>query len=132
MIVETCQRFTEGRESRRPAGEVIAPSAFDVAPVSAQLARAFVARHHYAKTSSPPAHPFGLYRHGDLVGVALFGPAPSMAAKAWLRRWRAALTRPMRHFGNYRYLWCLDRRRRREVLTREAQPYPKFDVGVIA
>jgi hypothetical protein len=265
VIVETCQRFTLGRESRRPAGETIRASEYDVAPIAASVARAFVAAHHYAKTSSPPAHPFGLFHRGDLAGVALFGPAPSMAAhravwptlaidkavtlgrlvllegvpgngeswfvarcfeqlaergivavescadpqprlkldgslthrghlgiiyqatngrhvgktnpaslrllpdgtalsnracgkivrreqgceyaagqlvafgadplhpdedaQAWLRRWRATLTRPMRHFGNYRYLWCLDRRRRREVLTAAAQPYPKFEIA---
>lgn len=48
-------------------------------------------------------------------------------ALEWLRRWRAALTRPMRHHGNHRYLWCLDRRRRREVLVSPAVAYPKGD-----
>lgn len=28
MITETCQRWTEGRESRRPAGEVIRTSSY--------------------------------------------------------------------------------------------------------
>jgi hypothetical protein len=47
-------------------------------------------------------------------------------AAAWLRRWRPVLTRPLRHHGNHRYLWVLDRRRRREVLTAPALPYPKL------
>lgn len=47
---------------------------------------------------------------------------------AWLRRWRPVLTRPLRHHGNHRYLWCLDRRRRREVLAAPAIAYPKIDV----
>ncbi len=264
MITETCQRWTEGRESRRPAGELIKTSAYDVAPIaSAAEARAFVAQHHYAATSSSTAHRFGLYRSGELAGVALFGPPASMNAHravfptltpkqavtlgrlvlldnvpgngeswfvaqcfellrargivavescadpqprttssgelvfrghlgivyqatngryvgktndaslrlfpdgtvfsnrasgkvvqgdqgrayavdqlvawgadtlrtdedplAWVRCWRAKLTRPMRHRGNHRYLWCLDKRRRREVMTAPALAYPKND-----
>ncbi|MGH9883883.1 MAG: hypothetical protein ACREBE_00020 [bacterium] len=53
-------------------------------------------------------------------------------ALGWLRYWRARLTRPMRHGGNHRYLWCLDRRRRREVLTAPQRPYPKLDLCVAA
>lgn len=49
-------------------------------------------------------------------------------ARAWLQRWRARLTRPMRHRGNHRYLWCLDRRRRREVLSAPRLAYPKLDL----
>lgn len=46
--------------------------------------------------------------------------------KEWLARWKALLTRPMRHSGNHRYLWSLSKRRRREVLGRfDAKPYPK-------
>lgn len=262
MIVNACQRWTERRASRRPAGEPIRTSAYEVASMDAGEAKAFVERHHYAGTASPPAHPYGLYRGGNLVGVALFGPLPSMNAHsavfptvstteavtlgrfvlledvpgngeswfasrcfdllaaegiaavescadpeprstadgklvhrghlgiiyqatngryvgrtnpstlrllpdgtvlsnrasgkivrgeqgrgyasaqlerwgaaplqphedpvAWLRHWRALLTRPMRHRGNHRYLWCLDRRRRRDVLAAAALPYPKF------
>ncbi len=47
-------------------------------------------------------------------------------AAVWLRRWRPLLPRPLRHHGNHRYLCCLDRRRRREVLTAFALPYPKI------
>jgi hypothetical protein len=262
MITETCQRWREHRESRRPAGELIRTSAYDVASIdSAAEARAFVELHHYSGTISPPAHRFGLYGASGLVGVAIFGPSPSMAAHRkvfptltidegqtlgrlvlldevpgngeswfiarcfellarrgvigiescadpqprsaldgslthrghvgtvycasnghyvgktnpsslrllpdgtalsnracgkiarreqgceyavgqlvkwgadplhddedaleWLRRWRTALTRPMRHQGNHRYLWCLNRRRRRQVITGLALPYPK-------
>jgi hypothetical protein len=245
VIVEHAQRWTEGRASRRPVGELIRTAAYDVAPIeSAAIARAFVKRHHYAASASSTAHRFGLYLRGDLVGVALFGPGASMAAHravfpsltireavtlgrlvlldavpgngesffvarcfaflraadvvhrghfgcvyqalnghyvgrtrtatlrllpdgtcfsnrtagklaqgdvgrryaaaqlerwgadrlrddedalAWLRRWRGRLTRAMRHRGNHRYLWCLDRRRRREVLTAPRCDYPKID-----
>lgn len=261
MDIDTCQRWTEGRESRRPAGELIKTAAYDVAPIDDwSIARDFVAAHHYARSASPTSHSFGLYR-GGLVGVALFGPPASMNAHrkvwptlqvnqavtlgrlvlledvpgngeswfvsqcfgllrergivavescadpqprtrgdgsrvfrghlgiiyqatngryvgktnpatlrllpdgtclnnramgklargergseravdelvrwgadplrpgqdalSWLRFWRGKLTRPMRHFGNHRYLWCLDKRRRREVLTAEQLAYPK-------
>lgn len=36
-------------------------------------------------------------------------------AFAWLCHWRERLTRRFRHRGNHRYVWCLDRRRRRET-----------------
>lgn len=263
MIVDSCQRWTEGRESRRPAGELIRTSEYEVAGLAPATAIEFVKAHHYAHSCSPTAHPFGLWRRGELSGVAVFGPLPSMNAHRavfptlstveavtlgrlvmlesvpgngesyfaarcfdllrargvvaiescadpiprassdgsivkrghlgivyqatngrhvgktnpatlrllpdgtcfsnrtsgkvaraemgrayagaelvgwgaeplqtgedaleWLRRWRPRLTRPMRHQGNYRYLWCLDRRRRREVMTAPALPYPKFD-----
>jgi len=80
MITDKCQRWEQGREFRRPAGETIRQSEYEVAPIAAALATAFVEAHHYAKTCSPPAHPFGLYRHGELSGIAVFGPLPSMNA----------------------------------------------------
>lgn len=263
MITETCQRFTEGREHRRPAGELIRPSEYDIGALSPGPAKAFVEAHHYSRSCSPPAHPFGLWRRGELVGAAVFGPMPSMNAHravfptlgtteavtlgrlvlldevpgngesyfvarcfdllrgrgivavescadpeprtdayghatrrghvgtiycalngryvgrtrastlrllpdgsvlsnraqgkivrteqgrayaeaglvahgadplqpeedqlAWLRHWRGKLTRPMRHRGNLRYIWSLDRRRRHEVLDRHAAlPYLKM------
>lgn len=43
---------------------------------------------------------------------------------AWLERWRRELTRPMRHQGNHRYAWALDRRARRS-LPDSTGPYPK-------
>jgi hypothetical protein len=259
MITETCQRWREHRESRRPAGEVIKTSAYDVVSLeSAVVARAFVEAHHYSGTFSPASHRFGLMLRANLVGVAVFGCAPSMAAHravfptlsitegvslgrlgngeswfiarcfeqlalrgvvgvescadpeprpalegalthrghvgtvyqatnghyigktnpaslrllpdgtglnnracgkiarreqgceyavaqlvrwgatplrdnenslAWLRRWRAQLTRPMRHQGNHRYLWALDKRRRREVLAAPRLAYPKLSLG---
>lgn len=264
MITETCQRWSEGRDVRRPAGEPINTREYDVAFIASNdVAVTFVRTHHYAGNASPAAHRFGLYHRGELAGVALFGPPASMNAHravfptltikeavtlgrvvlldtvpgngeswfgarcfellraagvvaiescadpeprtddlgvlrfrghlgtiycalngryigrtnhstlrllpdgtclsnravgklvrgergnghpvaqlerfgatplrsdedpaAWLRTWRALLTRPMRHRGNHRYLWCLDRRRRREVLTAPALPYPKHE-----
>jgi hypothetical protein len=81
MIVDCVQRWTERRAWRRPAGEVIRTSAYDVEAIaSATEARDFVVRHHYAASASSPAHRYGLYCRGSLVGVALFGPPPSMNA----------------------------------------------------
>lgn len=266
MIVDQVQRWELGREHRRPAGETIRTSAFDVEPIErVREAAAFVAEHHYSGTASSTAHRFGLYHRGTLAGVALFGPPASMAAhravfpgleprqavtlgrlvlldevpgngeswfiarcfellaargivaiescadpvprsdrrgrrvfpghagtvyqatngryigrtrpaslrilpdgsvlsrraisktmngerghehaiatlvrfgaarpatdediRAWLRRWCDELTRPLRHSGCHRYVWALDRRRRRVVLERfAALPYPKIDL----
>lgn len=265
MNIDDCQRWREGCASLRPARETIRATSYDVAPIaSAAVAKAFVERHHYAGTASPPAHRYGLYHHGDMVGVALFGPPASMNAhrkvfpklvtteavtlgrlvlldevpgngesffvaqcfeklaevgvdavescadpqprtreggelvhrghlgivyqatngqyigrtnpatlrlfpdgtvlsnrsqgkvvrgeqgagyaedqlvrwgatplepgedaEAWLDLWRGRLTRKMRHYGNHRYIWCLNRRRRRDVMrTHAALPYPKLN-----
>jgi hypothetical protein len=80
VIVDDCQRWTEKRESRRPAGETIQTSAYEVAPISSPAARAFVETHHYSGTFSPASYRFGLHERGELVGVAVYGVAPSMAA----------------------------------------------------
>lgn len=83
MITAVCQRWEGGREHYRPASEPARAAEYDVARISDTTARAFVREHHYAKTCGPTAHPFGLMRRGgvgELVGVAAFGPPPSMAA----------------------------------------------------
>lgn len=47
----------------------------------------------------------------------------------WLRRWRPRLCRTVRHRGCHRYIWALDRRRRRDVLERHPSlAYPKIDL----
>lgn len=263
MITDACQRWQLGREFRRPAGETIRTSEYDVVVGGHAEVKAFVDQHHYSGSCSPPAHPFRLYRHGMLSGAAAFGPLPSMNAHRavfptltskegvtlgrlvlldnvpgngesyfiarcfrllaesgvvavescadpepratvdglrvhkghcggiyqatngrfigktnpaslrllpdgtvfsnrssgkivraeqgraysgaelvdwgaeplrdgedpleWVRHWRPLLTRAMRHQGNYRYVWSLNKRRRAEVLDRHAQlPYPKI------
>lgn len=253
MITDTCQRYTDGVESRRPAGELIRPSIYDAEPVSPTIAVDFVKTHHYAHECSSRSHTFALWKRGALVGVAAFGALPSTNAHKfvfpssvdqkhgvtlgrfvlnenvegngeswfvsrcfellrsrgviaiescadmtrghcgiiyqatnghyvgltnratrymlpdgtelsnrarsklttgergagravdqlvsfgaepprpgedvleWLRRWRPRICRSFRHPGNFRYLWCLDRRYRREVLSRfPRKPYPKI------
>jgi hypothetical protein len=80
VIVDHCQRWTLGREFRRPAGEVIRPSEYEVAELGPKEAKAFVREHHYSGECSPTAHPFGLWRRGILSGAAVFGPLPSLNA----------------------------------------------------
>ena len=61
--------------------------------------------------------------------VAIGAPPldPAEDSLAWMGRVRATLLRKYRHPGNHRYVWSLDKRRRREVLDRHAQlPYPKI------
>ena len=80
MITDHCQRWTEHRESRRPAGELIRTSEYDVARIGPLVAKAFVEAHHYSGGCSPTAHPYGLHHRGALVGVAVFGPTASTNA----------------------------------------------------
>ena len=81
VIIDTVQRWELGRESRRPAGDPIRTSEYDVIPLDTwSVARDFVATHHYAGDTSPTSHSFGLYRRAELAGVALFGPPASMNA----------------------------------------------------
>jgi hypothetical protein len=67
------QRWAGGRASYRPLGEVIRPSEYDVAEIPDDTtARDFVTAHHYSKTFPSARFRTGLYRHGNLVGVAVF------------------------------------------------------------
>jgi hypothetical protein len=50
---------------------------------------------------------------------------PGEDVREWLSFWLPRITRAVRHRGNHRYLWCLDRRRRREILAAPAFAYPK-------
>ncbi len=80
MITSSAQRHTERRISYRVVGERIRPSEYDVAIGAPLEAKSFVVRHHYAGTCGPTAHPIHLYRRGELVGVACYGPLASTAA----------------------------------------------------
>jgi len=49
------------------------PSAFDVEPIGLdRIAKGFVTQHHYSGTYPAARFRFGLYRRGELVGVAVF------------------------------------------------------------
>ena len=43
---------------------------------------------------------------------------------AWVRTWVARLTRPLKHPGNFRYAWMLDRKHRKHLPA--SQKYPKM------
>jgi hypothetical protein len=52
--------------------EVFRPGGYDVAPVTDSAAKAFVVAHHYSACYVAARFRFGLFHHGDLVGVAVF------------------------------------------------------------
>jgi hypothetical protein len=67
------QRWRERRDSYRPAGEPIRTTDYDVAELHDDAtAKAFVRRHHYSGSYPAARFRFGLYRAGELVGVAVF------------------------------------------------------------
>ncbi len=73
MITSVVQRWRDRRSAYRPAGEVIDPHAYEVAPIdNDRTAKAFVLAHHYAGSYPSARFRFGLYRRGILVGVAVF------------------------------------------------------------
>lgn len=66
------QRWRGGRASYRVPTERIRTVEYDVASIDVDTpARAFVEEHHYAGTYPAARERFGLYRRGDLVGVAV-------------------------------------------------------------
>jgi hypothetical protein len=67
------QRWFEGRDSYRPPTERIRTSEYDVALMGSDLtARAFVESHHYSHSYPAARVRVGLYRRGELAGVAVF------------------------------------------------------------
>jgi hypothetical protein len=66
------QRWRERRQSFRPAGEAFIPADFEIAEVTEAVARAFVEQHHYSASYPAARFRFGLARHGELVGVAVY------------------------------------------------------------
>jgi hypothetical protein len=58
------------------------------------------------------------------------GPLLDEPPRAWLARWLPAVTRPLRHAGNHRYLWGFDRHVRRALPP--PLPYPEPPTGRVA
>ncbi|HEY0174459.1 MAG TPA: hypothetical protein VGB98_25810 [Pyrinomonadaceae bacterium] len=54
-------------------------------------------------------------------------PAPEdeQGRRVWLKHWTAELTRPLRHKGNLKYAWALDK----SVKLPASLPYPKVKAG---
>jgi hypothetical protein len=71
-----CQRWREGRDSYRSRGEPFRTQEYDVALIEGKgsdtTAKMFVCTHHYARKFPATRRRFGLYRRGELVGVAVF------------------------------------------------------------
>lgn len=73
MLTPVVQRWRDRRGSYRPAGEPIVTRVHEVAPIADDAtAKAFVLRHHYARSYPAARFRFGLYHQGELVGVAVF------------------------------------------------------------
>ncbi len=63
----------------------------------------------------------------QLVAFGATPPAPDQDVLAWLREWRPQICKTMRHSGNHRYLWCLDKRHRKNILGgKPSLSYPKI------
>lgn len=72
MITPTVQRWRDGRDRYRPVGEPIDTHRYEVAAIAEdRIARAFVEREHYSRSYPAARFRFGLYRGGQLVGVAV-------------------------------------------------------------
>jgi len=73
VLTTVNQRWRDRRDTYRPAGETINTAEFEVAAIDTdRVAKAFVVQHHYSATYPAARFRFGLYRGGDLAGVAVF------------------------------------------------------------
>lgn len=83
MITLACQRWRDRRGTYRPAGEPIRTADYEVATIATDReARAFVEQHHYSGTFPAARARYGLYRRGEIVGVAVLSHPASEAALA--------------------------------------------------
>ncbi len=80
MITPVVQRWRERRDLYRPAGETIRTAEYDVGLLRDEArAKAFVEAHHYSGSYPAARFRVGLFRRGELVGVAVFS-VPARAA----------------------------------------------------
>lgn len=78
--VVACQRWRDRRDSYRPLGETITTHAHEVAVIESDgPAKAFVVQHHYSASYPAARFRVGLYRRGELAGVAVFSQPSSQA-----------------------------------------------------
>jgi len=81
MIVDVAQRWRDRRSTYRPAGEPIVTSRYEVAAIPDDTtARRFVEQHHYERSLGAARFRAGLFRAGELVGVAVLTHPSSEAA----------------------------------------------------
>lgn len=83
------QRWRSGRASYRPKGEPIDPSHYEVSEMDEAPAKAFVIANHYSSSYPAARVRVGLYRSGELVGVAVFSQPPAQAVLDILPNGRA-------------------------------------------
>lgn len=86
-----CQRWRQGREHYRPAGEPFEPTRYSVEPIDFRLSRQFVTQHHYSGTMPAARLQLGLrhkasaFQTDTLAGVLVFSvPVQEQAVPAWL------------------------------------------------
>lgn len=72
MLTTHSQRWREQRATYRPSEEIIDPSSYEVAPIDVAVAKGFVTTHHYSHSFPADRERYGLFKHGDLCGVAVF------------------------------------------------------------
>lgn len=76
MLTDVVQRWRGGRANYELAGAPINTRLYEVAPIDGDgadvRARAFVREHHYAKSMGAARERIGLYRAGEMVGIAVF------------------------------------------------------------
>jgi hypothetical protein len=71
--VTLVQRWVDRKDRYRPSGELIRPSAYDVAAIESDaIAKGFVQRHHYSRSYPAARFRVGLFERGELSGVAVF------------------------------------------------------------
>ncbi len=73
MLTPVVQRWRSGRDSYRPAREVIDTRTLEVEPIADdKTAKRFVCEHHYSGSYPAARFRIGLYQRAELVGVAVF------------------------------------------------------------
>lgn len=84
MITNVCQRWRAHRSHYRPAGEPIATSRHEVSEIPDDTtAKGFIQAHHYEHSYPAAIARHGLYRDGELVGVAVYAQVwPHVLASA--------------------------------------------------
>lgn len=67
------QRWRNRRSTYRVPEEVIRTQDYEIVPMHTEVeVRELIATHHYLHSLPPPRCRFGLYRHAELVGAAVF------------------------------------------------------------
>lgn len=72
MQIDFTQRWRNGKPVFKVREDCFQPRIHDVAPLDEKTAKAFICRMHYSKSYPAARRRFGLYRRGNLIGVAVF------------------------------------------------------------